>query len=438
MSGSLANFSSVWRRRAAHWLLPVLAAASWIHGGASAQEVVRTVAGQAQEPGHADGPAAQSRFNDPAGLAVDTLGNLWVADSANHCIRRLSANGTVTTVCGQPGEPGADDGATTVARLDTPSGIAWGSEGALYIADTGNHTVRRFQGGRLTTIAGLAGDPGPTNGPATTARFNAPLGLVVHRTGAIYIADSGNHVIRRISISGQVSTLAGVEEEWGAVDGPAGRARFNGPVGLAIAPDDTLVVADALNHALRRVSWNGDVTTLAGQLGQDGCVDGPASEARFCKPAGVSFDGRGTLYVVDAFTHLVRKVATNGWVSTVAGRPTQSGDSDGANGVGRFFNPYGIVVRPNGSVIVSDTYNATLRQVLPPFAQRIVRRGSDVFLEWESVIGLRYEPWMREGLEQPWRPAGAAMTATGEASTRALPGGNPGLGPVFYQIRQNE
>lgn len=438
MKQSSANLRSGRRPQAAGWLVQVLAAAFWIHGQASAQEVVRTVAGQAQELGHADGPAAQSRFNDPAGLAVDPFGNLWVADSANHCIRRLSVDGTVTTVCGQPGEPGATDGVPTVARLDSPSGIAWGSEGALYIADTGNHTVRRFHGGRLTTIAGLAGDPGPTNGPATTARFNAPLGLVVHRQGEIYVADSGNHVIRRISVAGQVSTLAGVAEEWGAVDGPAGLARFNGPVGLAIGPDDTLVVADALNHVLRRVSWDGNVTTLAGQLGQDGCVDGPASAARFCKPAGVSFDVRGTLYVVDAFSHLVRKLATNGWVSTVAGRPAQSGDSDGANGVGRFFNPYGIVVRPDGSVIVSDTYNATLRQVLPPFAQRIVRRGSDVFLEWESVIGLRYEPWMREGLEQPWRLAGPAMTATGEASTRALPGGNSGLGPAFYQIRQNE
>jgi DNA-binding beta-propeller fold protein YncE len=313
-----------------------------------------------------------------------------------------------------------------------------GSGGALYISDTGNHTVRRFLDGRLTTLAGFAGDPGPTNGPAAIARFNAPLGIVVHPNSDIYVADSGNHVVRRISTSGEVTTLAGVAEEWGAVDGPAGQARFNGPVGLAIAPDGALVVADALNHALRRVSLAGTVTTLAGRLGEDGCVDGPLSEARFCKPAGVAFDSRGTLYVVDAFTHLVRKVSTQGVVSTVAGRTAQSGDADGANGVGRFFNPYGIAVRPDGSVMVSDTYNATLRQVLPPFAQSIVRRGTAAFLEWDSVIGLRYEAWMRDGLEQPWRLVGPATTATGKTSTVALPDWSSNLGPVFYRIRQNE
>ena len=418
------------------WVLRIVVGISGAWTTAYAQEVVRTVAGRALDPGHVDGPVGRSRFHDPAGLAVDATGNLLVADSANHCIRRISLDGAVVTVLGKPGEPGVADGSVGVARLDTPSAVALGPDGGLYIADTGNHTLRRWLDGRLITVAGRAGEAGPTNGPVANARFNSPLGIVVTPALRILVADSGNHAIRSILPNGLVETLAGSAQDWGAVDGPAATARFNGPVGLALAPDGVLVVSDTLNHALRRVTPDGQVTTLAGRLGEDGCVDGSADVARFCQPAGLYYHPHGDLYVVDAFNHLVRKVDAAGVVTTVAGRPAQSGEADGANGAGRFFNPYGLVVHPDGSIVVSDTYNATLRQVLPPFRQRLVRQGREAVLQWESVIGLNYQPWIRSSLDPAWRPLAPSSTANDLVSTVPVVELGRGEASTFFQVRR--
>lgn len=409
-----------------------------ISANVRAQDTVRTLAGRAQDIGHVDGSAGVSRFSDPAGLAVDSAGNIYVADSANHCVRKLTPGGTVMTLFGISGEPGSTDGTAATARLDSPSAVALGPDGELYISDTGNHTVRRFKSGLLTTLAGVAGESGPTNGPARTARFNAPLGLAVNSAREVFVADSGNHAIRKITPSGDVNTIAGAVEDWGAADGIGSAARFNGPVGIALAKDGSLVVSDSLNHALRRVTPAGTVTTLAGSLGNDGCIDGPASTARFCKPAELQFDTLNNLYVVDAFNHLVRKLTPEGWVSTVAGRVGQQGDTDGVNGVGRFFNPYGIIIRPSGALVVSDTYNGTLREVLAPFSQRIVRTGVSAMLSWESVIGVQYEILIRNALDRPWSAVGSKNSATGIISTLPIADFGTESAPVFFQVRRGE
>lgn len=402
------------------------------------QESVRTVAGRADDPGASNGPALASRFRDPAGLAVDVDGTIFIADSANHCIRRLGRDGSVVTLIGKPGEAGSADGNQTAARLDSPAAVAVGGDGTLYIADTGNHTIRKFAGGRLTLLAGMAGDPGPTNGIARTARFNAPLGLVVTANNTLFVADSGNHAVRQITPDGTVSTLAGALEEWGARDGLGDAARFYGPVGLALTPTGLLLVSDSLNHAVRQVTPAGEVTTIAGQLGTDGSVDGPALTARFCQPAGLTLDRWGNLYVVDAFPHLLRKIGTNGMVSTVAGRPGEPGAADGVNGQGRFFNPYGIVVRPNGAVIVSDTYNATLREILPPFSQSLERQPTTATLRWESIIGIPYQVQVKDTLEAEWTPLTAPRTATAPNTAYTLDALAPHAASKWFRVQRLE
>ncbi len=402
-----------------------------------AQDSVRTAAGLAGDARHADGPAAVARFADPVGIAVAADGRVYIADAANHCIRLRTPDGRVATVAGQPGEPGMRDGTGGVARLDSPSGITLGWEGSLLVADTGNHAVRRLMpDGRLVTLAGMAGEPGVTNGPATTARFDGPLGIVATPDHAIFVADSGNHSIRRIAPDLAVTTYAGENGDWGARDGPAGTARFNGPVGLALASDGSLWVADSLNHAIRRIAPDGIVTTAAGKLGEDGSSDGPAADARFGKPAELAFDPRGRLYIVDAFLHALRRLDPDGRVRTVAGIAGQPGDADGNNRAGRFLNPYGIGVLPGGSLMVTDTFNATLREVIAPFALSAGKAAgaSAARVEWESVAGRRYQVFAAGELGQPWQPVGSPITAT--ATTMVFEDSRPGT--RLYQIQRLE
>ncbi len=377
-----------------------------------------TAAGLAGDARHADGAPSVARFADPVGIAVAADGRSYIADSANHCLRLRSPHGFLSTPAGKPGVAGATDAPGSDARMDSPSAVAIDTDGSVVFSDTGNHTVRRLRSdGRVETIAGVAGDAGITNGPAFSARFDSPLGIVVAADRSLYVADSGNHSIRRIAPDGTVTTLAGENGEWGARDGTAALARFNGPVGLAIAPDRSLVVADSLNHAIRRVSTNGLVSTLAGKLGEDGSADGPADEARFGKPAELAFDAKGRLYIIDAFLHTVRRLDPDGRVRTVAGLTGHPGDANGDNGAGRFLNPYGIGVLPGGSLLVSDTYNATLREVLAPFVMSLQRRADGTsLLEWESVAGRRYRIYTTPSLDQPWQAVGAEFTADGPTS----------------------
>ncbi|MEJ0088157.1 MAG: hypothetical protein WDM80_00140 [Limisphaerales bacterium] len=166
-------------------------------------------------------------------MAADAKGNLFVADSQNHAIRKITTNGVVTTFAGQLGVAGSANGTGTAARFDSPCGLAFDKAGNLYVSDTGNGLIRKItSAGAVTTIAGVAGASGFLNGAVASAQFNAPLGIAVAPNGAVFVADSGNHCIRKIS-GGAVSTFAGSPQVWGSADGKGVSAQFNGPVGLA-------------------------------------------------------------------------------------------------------------------------------------------------------------------------------------------------------------
>jgi DNA-binding beta-propeller fold protein YncE len=386
-------------RKSRGWLcLSVLFASAPM---ASAGSSIHTLAGAPEIAAHADGPGAQARFSDPAGLALDAVGNLLIADSANHCLRRLGLDGSVITLAGQPGQPGMD-----AAHLDSPTALVVAPDGTIFVADSGNHVIRRVvPGGRISTFAGKVGEPGAVNGTGGEARFHSPLGLALARDGSLVVADAGNHAIRRIAADTTVSTLAGDLGVWGTDDGPAAAARFNGPVGLAFDTAGNLLIADSANHTLRRFSTNGTVTTFAGKAGDDGCLDGSADRSRFCNPAGLAFDARGSLYVVDSSNHVLRRVKPDGTVSTVAGLAGSEGSTDGDLRVGRFFNPYGLVVTSAGSLVVSDTYNQILREVKLPFTLSVTRPAKGgVSISWESIPGRTYRLLTRDDLGTPWIP----------------------------------
>ncbi len=399
-----------------------------------AQDSVRTLAGLPETPGSLDGTSTTARFNDPAGLAIAADGTIFVADNQNHAIRRIGTNGVVTTLAGLPGTPGSADGSGSNARFDSPTGVALGADGALYVSDTGNHTIRRVTtNGGVTTLAGAAGSADYVDGSASDARFNQPLGLAVAPDGTVFVADCGNHLVRVVATNGTVSVLAGNPETFGSADGTGTNAFFNSPVGLALAPDGSLFVSDANNFTLRRVTTAGVVTTIAGAAGQDGSTDGPAATARFGKPAELALAPNGTLYIADAAHHTIRRLTPDGRVSTIAGLVGADGAADGANGLARFFNPYGLAIAARGHLVVADTYNQTVRELLAPFTIGVTSSGSGRVISWEAVIGRSYQVQFKDGLTAAWQNLGGPLTATTLAAAQADSSAGPAA-PRFYRI----
>lgn len=279
-----------------------------------------TVAGSAVDTGSVDGMITVARFNHPNGVAIDSSGNIFVADSSNHTIRKVSRNGLVTTFAGSAGIKGIIDGISTSARFDTPSGVAVDNSGNVYIADTNNSIIRKITTtGEVSTLAGSAGISGSVDGAKGTAKFNSPKGISVDSFGNLYVTDTGNHTIRKISPIGIVTTFAGSAGEIGSVDGSKVVARFNTPYGVAIDSSDNIYIADNGNNTIRKITPEGGVTTFAGSAGLPGNKDGIGNVARFNSPIGMAVDSSGNVYVADDGNSTIRKISTIGKVSTLGG-----------------------------------------------------------------------------------------------------------------------
>ncbi len=322
---------------------------------------ISTYAGTAGFPGATDATGTAARFNSPAAVAVDLAGNLYIADSSNHVIRKISSGGVVTTLAGSPGLSGSTDGVGTAARFNAPAGIAVNSVGTVYVADTFNHTIRVISsGGAVTTLAGSAGISGTADAQGTGARFTYPSGVAIDSSGVIYVADSSNHTIRRIQTDGSVSVLAGAPGQRGAVNDTGTNARFAFPNGVAVDISGNVYVADSFNHCIRKITPFGGVSTLAGSFGIGGSTDVPAL---FNQPSGVAVDTAGNVYVADTFNQLIRKITPAGAVTTQAGSPSIQGSADGIGNAARFNQPYGIAVDAAGTnIFVADTRNHTIRR----------------------------------------------------------------------------
>ncbi len=324
---------------------------------------ISTFAGQAGASGSADGSRSSARFLAPSDVAVDGAGNLYVADTGNQTIRKVTSTG-VTTLAGLTGASGVVDGTGTAARFFNPSGVAVDGRGSVYVADTDNDTIRRIApGGVVTTLAGQAGSPGMVDGIGSAAHFNGPSGIVADSTGNLFVADTLNHLIRKIAPDGTVTTLAGKAGNWGHSDGTGSAARFLGPQGLALDAAGNLYVADTNDGTIRKIVLStAAVTTVAGQSGYShlGYADGPAAQAQFNFSSGIAADGAGNLYVADTDNNAIRQISPAG-VSTIAGLAGVAGSADGVGTAARFNYPSGIAADSAGNLYIADTNNHTIR-----------------------------------------------------------------------------
>jgi sugar lactone lactonase YvrE len=326
---------------------------------------VGTLAGRV-ERGWVEGLGGNAQFNWIAGLTVDEEGFIYAAETDNHIIRRVAPDGRTSTFAGHPGWGGSDDGTGDNARFLWPFGLTRDTNGNFFVADTGNHTIRKVTAaGVVTTLAGAPGQAGASDGTGSSARFRNPRGVAVDIAGDVYVADSDNACIRKVTPAGVVTTYAGALEQGGGLDGPLAIARFNQPTGLARDASGNLYVGDRWNHSLRKIGTNGLVSTLAGTLGQAAFADGTGADARFWEPAGVSVDATGNVLVADTLNRAIRKVTPAGVVTTLAGAPAISGTNDGVAASARFNNPRGIAADVWGNVYVGDTWNQTLRRISP-------------------------------------------------------------------------
>jgi sugar lactone lactonase YvrE len=305
-------------------------------------------------------------FPNPTGITLVGTAGLYLSDATTDTVQLVTAAGEVTLVAGATGMAGTLDGPGPGALFNQPGGLAADSSGVVYVADTANATIRRLGAdGSVTTLAGSATLRGNNDGSASQATFSAPLGLALDRAGNLYVADSTNHTIRKITPLGTVSTLAGSAGLAGSANGTGPDARFNAPSGLAVDAAGNVFVADRTNNLIRRITPAGVVTILAGTAGISGTDDGTGGAALFNQPSGLALDSAGNLYVADTGNCTIRKITPAGLVSTLAGLPTVGGDQDGT-GFGALFNqPRALAVDGAGNLYVADTGNAAIRFVTP-------------------------------------------------------------------------
>jgi sugar lactone lactonase YvrE len=356
------------------------------------QNTIVTVAGGAGE-----GPVATAvALRSPRAVAVDSAGNLYIADTESQRVRRVTPGGAIAVVAGS-GAPGfsGDGGLATAAQLQDPNGVAVDAAGNLYIADTGNNRIRRVTpGGTISTVAG-----------GTADQLNAPAGVAVDGAGNVYVADTGNNRVRRL-IGGTLTTIAGTGVAGFAGDGGAATAAMLWqPRGVAVDGAGNVYIADRWNRRIRLVAGNGVISTVAG-VGTMGFTGdgGSAVAAQLGDPAGVGVDAAGTIYIADQANQRIRRVA-GGVISTLAGNGTPAYGGDGGAAAGAaLYQPLGVCAGPAGSVYVADTSN---------FRVRLVSAGGVI----TTVAGTGTAGFSGDGAmatsAQLYGPAGAAVDSGG-------------------------
>ena len=330
--------------------------------GTSMAWVVSTFAGS-EAGGFADGIGTAAKFNLPTGVAVDSSGNVYVVDTHNHRIRKITPadrieNRVVITLAG------------STAQFFYPYGVAVDSSGNVYVADLYNHRIRKITpAGVVSTLAG-SGTAGHEDGTGTAAKFNYPYGVAVDSSGNIYVADYGNHRIRKITSTGMVSTLAGSGDA-GSANGTGTATEFNGPIGVAVDSSGNVYVADTNNHRIRKITpadrIEDRVVSIFAGSGAAGFADGTGTAAKFNLPTGVAVDSSGNVYVADADNNRIRKITPadrieDRTVSTLAGSDTK-GFADGTGTAAEFNYPRGVAVDSSGNVYVADAHNHRIRKL---------------------------------------------------------------------------
>jgi sugar lactone lactonase YvrE len=318
---------------------------------ARSTNIVTTLAGSGNAS-YADGQAAAASFTNPWGLALDDSGNVFVTDSNSHRIRKITPNGTVTTLAGS-GNAGYADGQGTAASFNTPAGVAVDAEGNVYVADSASNKIRKVT---------------PSGNVTTLANVFFPTSVALDGSGNVYVTKSshtaGLSEVLKITPNGTVTTLAGSGNYDGPAyaDGQGTAARFNSFLrGLAVDTSGNIYVADTNNDRIRKITPDGTVTTLAGS-GNFGYADGQGTAASFCRPSGLAVDASGNIYVADQLNHRIRKITPDGTVTTIAGSGNE-GSADGQGSTASFYRPAGVALDASGNLYVTDSGNRLVRKI---------------------------------------------------------------------------
>ena len=390
---------------------------------------VTTIAGSGS-PGIEDGAAISASFSDPFGIVVDKRGNVIVADGGqSNRIRRISVDGKVHTIAGST--EGFADGNALEAQFNTPSGIVIDRGGNVVIADTSNNRIRKLSndGSKVTTIAGN-GVAGFNDGPGSQAQFDGPIGLAVDKSGNIFVADAYNDSIRKITPDGTVSTIAGTGSP-GYSDGQGTGAAFDTPCGVAVDKDGNIFVADTGNGAVRKITSQGQVTTIAGRTE----VGAQGGEVRLSRPVGICVTHDGFLFISDEGHGRILRISPEGEMTTYAGGVV--GFAEGVGSSARLNCPSSIAVDRRGVLYVADSQNYLIREIVPSLIHQ-VSEDRDIFVQPPaetaethsaallpkldaSVIGVRQTfPWPLRPQASWHEIAGVVGEARGAAGGVAL------------------
>lgn len=311
--------------------------------------VVSTLAGRITA-GSNDGTGSAANFNNPRSLTIDAAGNLYVADYGNGSVRKVTPAGVVTTIA---------------TNLKSPSGIVVDAAGNLYVTETSTHIIYKITStGAVSTFAGTSGTRGSVDGTGTAASFWGPQGITIDAAGNLYVADSENYKIRKITPAGVVTTIAGaglVNLPDPPLNGSTSVATFTYPFGIAVDATGNIYVSDTFAYMIRKISGT-TVSTLAGN-NVGGAANGTGAAASFNDPAGIAIDASANIFVADADNNQIRKVTPTGVVTTIAGNGTASyGEGQGA--IAAFNFPQGVAVDAAGNIYVADTSNNAIRKIV--------------------------------------------------------------------------
>jgi sugar lactone lactonase YvrE len=317
--------------------------------------------------GYSDGAAASAAIDAVYAIACDAQGNIYFTDSWNNRVRRIGTDRMVTTLAGT-GEAGfsGDNGSALDAKLNCPHGIAVDDQGNVYVSDSGNARVRKITpSGIISTIAGtgqvgFSGD----DGPAASAQFNFPRGLALHEDGNLYIADSLNFRIRKIDLQGTISTVAGMGAHGNSGDGGLAIEATIGLVqSISIDSAGHIIFADVYNHCVREITPGGNISSISGGGFGSAGDGGPAASAQFRFPHGLVADSQGRIFIADSGNHRIRMIDTNGIVTTVAGTGTAGFSGDGAAATwAQMDYPYAVALDPSGCLLIADLRNYRVRK----------------------------------------------------------------------------
>ena len=339
------------------------------------KELIEKLSRAQGDRGAVDGVGAAARFNHPDGIAIDGFGNLYVVDKLNSTIRKITPSGVVSTFAGVAKITGSADGKGSAARFYNPSGITIDAAGNLYVADSLNDTIRKITpDGMVTTIAGMPGTREPSSpelkthgnkdGKRFDARFDYPNGITIDDEGNLYVITPST--VRKITPDLIATTLAGgvvYGDEDTKSDGQGTAIRFNSLTGIAVDSQHNIYVADAGNSTIRKITQAGYVSTIAGFALKFGGDDGKGASARFKNLRGISIDSADNLFVADIGGHSIRKITPDGVVSTFLGVPNRYKKIDGERSPTEFITPYGVAVDSNSDIFITDVVNQSIRKL---------------------------------------------------------------------------